>query len=225
MPSSPERLLVIIGPSGAGKSTAVRRLEAEGLIEVTPTWTTRPPRRGEILACVEHRFVSEGEFERLERCGAFLGTVRLFGLPFRYGLPPIHRPAGGRVAAIMLRAALVPRLRELFADLTVYQVEDDRARVAERLQQRGREGAELGSRLADFEAEVALGRSMAQRVVVNADGPDMLVAALREALRLDFAAELGTPVSHAPGWGKGRPQRAAGSTPVPAPALSLVTLS
>ena len=187
MLSSPERLLVFIGPSGAGKSTAVRRLETAGLIELTPTWTTRPPRRGEPSACIEHHFVSEDEFDRLEGCGAFLGTVRLFGVPYRYGLPPL-RPAAGRVSAVMLRAALVPRLRDLFADLTVYQIEDDRDRVAERLRQRSREGAELGSRLADYEAEVLLGRVMAHRIFVNGDGPAVLADVLARAIGLDFAA-------------------------------------
>jgi guanylate kinase len=186
--SSPERLLVVIGPSGAGKSTAVRRLEAAGLIELTPAWTTRPPRRGEIAGCVEHRFVTEGEFDRLQGCGAFLGTARLFGLPYRYGLPPLHRPTDGGVPAVMLRAALVPRFRDLFAGPIVYQVEDDRARVAERLRQRALEGAELGSRLADYEAEVEQGRRLARRVFVNRDGPDALAGAMARAIRLDFAA-------------------------------------
>jgi guanylate kinase len=189
MPSSPERLLVVIGPSGAGKSTAVRRLEAEGLIELTPTWTTRPPRRGELTSYAEHRFASERDFDAVERCGAFLGTVRLFGLPYRYGLPPIRPPAAGRVAAVMLRAALVPKLRELVPDPLVYQVEDDRARVAERLRQRSREGAELGSRLDDFEREVVLGRSLAWRVFVNAGDPAALSAAMARAIRRDLATD------------------------------------
>ena len=189
MLSSPERLLVIIGPSGAGKSTAVRRLDAAGLIVLIPTWTTRPPRRGEVAACVEHRFVGAPEFERLERCGAFLGTVQLFGLPYRYGLPAIRRPSAGRVATVMLRAALVPRLRALGADPIVYQVEDEQARVAARLRRRDDEGAELGSRLADFEAEVALGRSLAHRVFVNSDDPATLTAALARAIRLDLAPQ------------------------------------
>lgn len=188
MLASPERLLAFVGPSGAGKSTAVRRLVEEGLIDLTPTWTTRPPRRGEITACVEHRFVSEDEFNRLEGCGAFLGTVRLFGLPYRYGLPPVRAAADGRVAAIMVRAALVPRLRHLVPDVTVYEIEDERERVAERLHQRSREGAEMGSRLADYEAEVLLGRVLAQRIFVNCDGPAVLADVLARAIRLDFSA-------------------------------------
>ena len=188
MLSSPEPLLVIVGPSGVGKSAVMRRLEAANLLEVTPTWTTRPPRRGEPSACVVHRFVSESEFDRLERCGAFLGTVRLYGLPHRYGLPPIRWPAGGRVAAVMLRAALVPRLRDLFPALTVYQIEDDHDHVAERLRRRGREGAELGSRLADYQPEVMLGRCMAHRVFVNCDGPEVLADVLSRAIQIDFAA-------------------------------------
>jgi ribose 1,5-bisphosphokinase PhnN len=188
MVRSPERLLVIVGPSGAGRSEAVRRLVADGLIELTPTWTTRPPRREELASCVEHRFVSELEFERLERCGAFLATARLPGAPFRYALPPVRWPQDGRVAAVTLGAALVPRLRRLVADLTVYQVEDEHDRAVERLRELSGGGAGPGSPLTDQEAEVALGRVVAQRIFVNCAGPAVLADVLGRAIRLDFAA-------------------------------------
>src|SRR3954447_16585781 len=96
-----------IGPSGSGKSTVVRELAARGLVTVHPTWTTRPRRADERQGSLEHRFVSDDEFDELCRRGFFIETVSLFGLPFRYGLPPLDGDSagpGGPVDAVMLRA-------------------------------------------------------------------------------------------------------------------------
>src|SRR5436305_590449 len=82
-------VVVFIGPSGSGKSTVVRELASRGLVTVHPTWTTRPRRADEQQGSLEHRFVSDGEFDELCRRGCFIETVRLFGLPYRYGLPPL----------------------------------------------------------------------------------------------------------------------------------------
>lgn len=176
-------LLAVIGPSGAGKSTAVRALAAAGVVEVTPSWTTRPPRAGELERCVEHRFVSDREFDALERRGFFVETVRPFGLPYRYGVPAVGRPAGRAVPLVMLRAPLVPVLRRRYERARVYQVEDSRERAAARLL--ARHGG-LGTRLRDYDAEVALGRELADRVVVNDRDVAALVAAARDAIAADF---------------------------------------
>ncbi|HSR26810.1 MAG TPA: hypothetical protein VLW53_24895 [Candidatus Eisenbacteria bacterium] len=177
-------LLVVIGPSGAGKSTAVRALAAAGVVEVTPSWTTRPPRPGELEACVEHRFVTDREFDALAGRGFFLETIRMFGLAHRYGVPAVRRPANGAVPLLTLRAPHVPVLRRHYERASVYQVEDGRERVAVRLLRRG--SAELGTRLRDYDAEVALGRAAADRVIVNDRDPACLVAAVRAAIEEDF---------------------------------------
>src|SRR3954451_2133494 len=101
-------VVVFIGPSGSGKSTVVRELADRGLVTVHPTWTTRPRRQDEQAGSLEHRFVSDAEFDRLCERGFFLETVTLFGLPYRYGLPPVGSPrATGALDAVMLRAPLV----------------------------------------------------------------------------------------------------------------------
>lgn len=179
-------LLVVIGPSGAGKSTVVRALAAAGVVDVNSSWTTRPPRPGELERCVEHRFVTDREFDALGRRGHFVETVRPFGLAYRYGLPAVRSPRGAAVPLLMLRAPHIPVLRRHYDRASIYQVEDSRGRVAARLAARHREPAELGTRLADYEVEVALGRMEAGRVFVNERDVASLVAAVRQAIADDF---------------------------------------
>jgi len=172
-------LLVLIGPSGSGKSSAVRILAERGLLRVHPTWTTRPRRSDEREGSPEHRFVDDHEFDALAAAGAFLDTASLFGLPHRYGLPPIRRSTDGRVDTVMLRAPLVERFRRAVEDpVVVVQIEGDRQRSADRLRRRAGSPQELRNRLHDNDLELAAGRLVADRVLVNDASLDELAAGL-----------------------------------------------
>lgn len=161
-------LLLIIGPSGSGKSTLVRLLADRGVLRVHPTWTTRPRRPDEAGGSPEHRFVDDHTFDSYVTAGSFLDTVSLFGLPYRYGLPPIHRSSDGTVDAVMLRASLVDRFRTAIADPSVvFQIEDDPVRMARRLRQRATSQADLRCRIDDNEREIVAGRAIADLVFVN----------------------------------------------------------
>lgn len=182
-PSPPARMLVVIGPSGSGKSTAVRFLARQGLLRVHPTWTTRPRRPDEREGSLEHRFVDDASFDELVASGFFLDSVSLFGLPYRYGLPPIRRSGDGRVDTVMLRAPLVQRFRRVVPDpLLVVQIEDDPLRITDRLHRRAASTLELRCRLEDNERETAAGRALADRVLVNDGGLDELAEALEAAV-------------------------------------------
>ncbi len=181
-----DKLLVIIGPSGTGKSSAVHRLQAAGVVSVTPSWTTRPPRPDEQAGAIEHRFVDEAEFQRQVAKSHFLEAVQLFGLPYWYGLPKVVKPAAPVVPLVMLRAQLLPLLAKFYDNFVVYQVEDSLEKVKARLQERAVAGQALGSRLHDFEKEIAAGRQLAQRTFTNSGRLEDLVAQLREAITLDF---------------------------------------
>lgn len=183
------RVLVFLGPSGSGKSTVVRALHRRGVIDVTPSWTTRPRRDDEVAGSVEHRFVSEEEFTVRERAGYFLEVVQPFGLPYRYGLPAVAARSDGRVPAIMVRAPLMPLVARHFPDHVAYQIEDSYERVRERMERRGVTGAELGTRLEGFEDERRQGRAVARRTFVNAGSVDALVTAVAAAIAEDIAVE------------------------------------
>jgi guanylate kinase len=179
-------ILVIIGPSGSGKSSAIEALASHGIVEVTPSWTTRPPRDGETINSVEHRFVSETEFDEHKEQGFFLEVVQPFDLPFRYGLPALSKPADNRIPLIMLRANLLPLLTKHYSNFTVYQVEDEFSRVKDRLLKRQAAGEPQGSRLKDYETEIKIGRQSAHRTFTNKSDIQSLVSQIEQAISEDF---------------------------------------
>jgi guanylate kinase len=77
------RVFVITGPSGVGKGTLIRTLrERIPELKLSVSATTRNPRPGEVDG-VDYRFLSDGEFDRLVKEGAFVEHARYSGR--RYG--------------------------------------------------------------------------------------------------------------------------------------------
>jgi guanylate kinase len=184
----PRPVLVVIGPSACGKSTAVRALHQRGVVQVHPTWTTRPRRPDESAGSVEHRFVTDALFDDLEAAGFFLGTVALPGLPYRYALPRVALGDEGPIHTIMARAPFVDLFARSFPDRLVYEIDDTFERARERLIARGSDAHEIDARLAGHQAEIETGRGIASRSFANAGSLDDLVAAITAALRVDLAA-------------------------------------
>lgn len=185
---APRPVLVFIGPSGGGKSTVVRTLAREGVLRVHPTWTTRPRRDDEACGSLEHRFLSNRQFDYLCARDFFVDTVSLFGLPYRYGLPPLRTTTAGPVDTVMLRAPLVARFAASVPHHVVYQVEDRPDRVVARLSRRNSGEDDLEARLHDNRCEVEAGRAVAHRVFVNDGSLRKLSAAIANAVRLDIGA-------------------------------------
>ncbi len=82
----PSRLVVLAGPTAVGKgtvSTYIRENHPNVLLSVSAT--TRAPRPGEIDG-VNYYFVSDEEFDRLERSGDMLETATVHNA-YRYGTP------------------------------------------------------------------------------------------------------------------------------------------
>lgn len=179
-------ILIIIGPSAAGKSTVIRKLVDDGLVVVNPSWTTRPPRPGELDEGTEHRFVTEDEFNKKAAAGYFLETVQMFNLPYHYGLPPVRPSDSKHVSVVMLRASLMPLLIKHYPNNIVYQISDELARIKERLAKRQAHGEPLGTRLSEYEQEIALGNRYAKRNFVNNEDIELLAGQLREAIMEDF---------------------------------------
>lgn len=178
-------LLVIIGPSGAGKSTVIKRLYDDNLIVLTPTWTTRPPRPGEIELGIEHHFASEKEFAEKLSENYFLETVTMFGLSYRYGLPEINKSKLPKVSLVMLRASLIDLFNKYYDNYIIYQIEDNLSNVEKRLLDRKEKGEALGTRLDDYLNEVKLGQKLANRVFVNTS-IDKLYEEIKSSIKLDF---------------------------------------
>jgi guanylate kinase len=177
-----DRLLVIIGPSGTGKTTALQLLHEKGVIEVTPSWTTRPPRDDEAEGTLEHTFLDEKSFKEKADAGYFLETARLFDLPYQYGLPKLEKPEGSKAATVMLSAGLLPLMDKYYKNYTIYQIEDKPEKAAGRLQEREAAGHAMGSRFEDYQKEVADGRKRADRVFTNDGTLEELAGKIAEAL-------------------------------------------
>jgi guanylate kinase len=76
-------LFVVTAPSGAGKSSLIKGLlAAERGVALSVSYTTRPPRAGE-LDGREYRFVGLGAFEAMLERGEFLESAQVHG--HRYG--------------------------------------------------------------------------------------------------------------------------------------------
>ena len=66
-------MVVIVGKSGSGKTTLANALVAIGYKKVV-TYTTRKPRSSEKNG-IHYHFVTDAEFDKLEREGRFIETA------------------------------------------------------------------------------------------------------------------------------------------------------
>jgi len=72
-------LFVVVAPSGAGKTTLVNALlKKEPNIRLSISYTTRPPRQGEVDGR-EYHFVSREKFEQMIAAGDFLEYANVYG--------------------------------------------------------------------------------------------------------------------------------------------------
>jgi guanylate kinase len=78
------QVLVISGPSGVGKSSVCHLLCEKLPAEFSVSVTTRPRRNGEFDGR-DYHYISDAEFEKLEKDGELLETATVYG--HRYGTP------------------------------------------------------------------------------------------------------------------------------------------
>ena len=81
-------LLVVSGPSGVGKTTIVHRMQERLGGRFSVSATTRP-RSSEEVDGQDYYFVTNSEFERMQRGGEFLESAEVFG---RHGYGTPRRP-------------------------------------------------------------------------------------------------------------------------------------
>lgn len=80
------KVVVVSGPSGVGKSTVVREVlqRFDGLLRMSISATTRPPRPGEVDGTHYH-FLSDQQFAERRSAGEFLECIEVFGRGHWYG--------------------------------------------------------------------------------------------------------------------------------------------
>jgi guanylate kinase len=161
-------IFIISGPGGAGKGTLVDLLQArDERAWVSRSWTTRPRRPGE--ADDAYTFVDRKDFMARVAADGFLEYTRFPGTGHLYGTPNLDPPAGKDVILeIELNGAQQVKQRCPNARLIVV-VPPSPADQEARLRARGDNEEHIRRRLEVGAEEEALGRKIADAVVVNDD--------------------------------------------------------
>ena len=151
---------VVTGPSGAGKNSVIDRVmeELPGLA-FSVSYTTRPPREGEVDG-VDYIYVSREEFNRLVARGEFVEHMTYLGDMYgtsRSQIEDIFRQ--GKDVVLNIDVAGARALREIGLDrytiVYVFLTPSSLERLAERLRLRGSETEEqIAERLRVAESEL-----------------------------------------------------------------------
>jgi guanylate kinase len=176
------RLLVLSGPSGVGKDTVLRRLfELEPRLRYSVSYTTRPPRPGEVDG-VSYSFVDEPTFRAMLDRGEFLEHADVYGQLYGSSLRRVREAlARGEdiVLKIDVQGAAQVRARAPEA-LLIFLLPPSREELFRRLRRRGTDtGEELQRRLDNAAAELGEAAHYDHRVV-----NDEVDRAAREILRI-----------------------------------------
>ncbi|MCL6620776.1 MAG: guanylate kinase [Syntrophobacterales bacterium] len=132
-------ILVISAPSGAGKSTLIQRLlAADPRLRFSISYTTRPPRPGEVHG-KDYHFISHEDFLRLRDSGGLVEWVEQFGYFYGTGVEWVRRTiAGGADALLDLEPRGARAIKALFpAALLIFILPPSLEELERRLRLRG----------------------------------------------------------------------------------------
>jgi guanylate kinase len=157
-------IFVLSGPSGTGKGTIVDALVgSDPTLWLSRSWTTRTRRKNE--SPYAYQFVDRPTFEAHIAVQGFVEHAEVFGN--LYGTPVPNAPDGCDVV-LEIDVQGAEQVRAKFADAVLIFVEPPSRDVQEaRLRGRGDDTEVIAKRLAKAEAEEAIGRRIANHVVVN----------------------------------------------------------
>lgn len=152
------QIFIISAPSGAGKTTLLRRLLAgDPRLNFSISYTTRPPRPGEVPGA-DYFFVSPAEFERLRETGGLAEWVEQFGYFYGTGKDWVSRTlAQGHDLVFDIETRGAKALKESFPEATlIFILPPTLQELERRLKARGDvPPAELARRLDQGRQELA----------------------------------------------------------------------
>lgn len=164
-------IFVISAPSGAGKSTLIQRLlAADSRLKFSVSYTTRPPRPGEVPG-VDYHFISHEDFLRLRDSGGLVEWVEQFGHFYGTGVEWVRRTIhAGADALLDLEPRGARAIKSLFpAAVLIFILPPSLEELERRLSARGGlSPRELAQRLAQGREELKQA-SQYDYLVVNDD--------------------------------------------------------
>lgn len=181
-------LFVISAPSGAGKTSLVHALlQTNPQIDLSVSFTTRPPRAGEIDG-KDYHFVSREQFLTMAEHGEFLERAEVYGnLYGTSGTWIAQENARDRDVLLEIDWQGAAQVRRLFPEcLCIFVLPPSLEALAQRLQGRGKDAPEvIATRLAAAREDVS---HLAEfdYVIINAD----LDEAVRELNSIVLTARL-----------------------------------
>lgn len=175
-------VFVLIGASAVGKSTLAQHLNDFGVVETTPTLTTRKPRTGENSSSCDHIFVSDEEFDAVE---GMIAVRSIYGA--RYGLPHPQAPAEGKEALVVLKPAFVPVFLDHFPAARIYQIESAVELLRDRMEARGQDHGDINERMRHHAEESAEAQRVAEVVFNNNASLEPIFRQVRQQIKADRA--------------------------------------
>ncbi|MCX8116228.1 MAG: guanylate kinase, partial [Burkholderiaceae bacterium] len=186
-------VFLVVAPSGAGKSTLVNALLArDPAIALSISYTTRPPRPGEVDGR-EYHFVSVAEFEARRARGEFLESAEVHGNFYATSRPWIEeRLREGRDVLLEIDWQGARQVKQVFRDaIGIFILPPSIEALEQRLHKRGQDApAVIARRLLAAGSEIAHAPEF-DYIVINEDFERALadLAAIVTAARLRYASQ------------------------------------
>ena len=167
----PGQLFIVTAPSGAGKSSLVKALlERDPAIRLSVSYTTRPPRTGEVDG-VHYHFVSREDFQARLGRGEFLESAEVYGNYYGTSQPWIEAEmAAGRDILLEIDWQGAAQVRRLMPRAkSIFILPPSIAELRRRLEGRGTDSAEVIARRMAAAAEDVSHALEFDYLVVNED--------------------------------------------------------
>lgn len=141
-------LFIVAAPSGAGKTSLVAALlERDPSVRLSVSYTTRPPRAGEVDGR-DYHFVDHAAFEAMLARGEFLESAEVYGNYYGTGHAWVReRLAAGDDVLLEIDPQGAEQVRRLMPEAVgIFVLPPSLEALRERLERRGKDSAEVIAR-------------------------------------------------------------------------------
>lgn len=142
------KLFIVTAPSGAGKTSLVRALlQQDSQVRLSVSYTTRPPRPGEVNG-QDYHFVDEATFLAMLEHGDFLESAHVYGNRYGTSQPWIEAAMkAGTDILLEIDWQGAAQVRKIFPEATgVFILPPSLEALQDRLKGRGQDSAEVIAR-------------------------------------------------------------------------------